>query len=74
MAKPEAIFNYSLFGISRCDYAEHSGQPVVVLGVVEEFRADSTLYRIKAADGWKGNAWGFELIGVRNAGVGSNNG
>jgi hypothetical protein len=62
-------FNYPSAFTSLPDYTAHAGQDVVVVRELTEDEADpadpeegiTQMYRIRAADGWEGDAWAEEL-------------
>lgn len=58
----QVLFTYPDYGDSTSypEYSSHSGQKVTIMGF-----ADSRLYKIKAEDGWEGNAVPDELSIIR---------
>lgn len=43
------------------DLKEHSGQSVEIVGHLEADEGEENCYRIRAADGWEGDAFESEL-------------
>ena len=65
VAGQKATFEYPKEFTSLPDYTAHAGQ---VVTVVRELSADDEyeflgdpMYRVRADDGWEGDAWGSEL-------------
>lgn len=61
-----AKFNYPPEFTTLPDYTAHSGQVVEVVRVLtpaefDDEDSEPTMYRIRAADGWEGDAWESEL-------------
>lgn len=58
----KVLFTYPDYGTSDSypEYTAHSGQIVTIVGF-----ADSRLYKVKAEDGWEGNAVPDELSIIR---------